>query len=142
MSVLIDSNILCRIAETNHPQNAAAADSVKRLLASGDTLHFVPQNVYEFWVVATRPFANNGLGMSAAQAKAKLDDLTKILVFLPESQATFPEWQRLVVQHDCKGKPAHDARLVAAMNVHGITQILSFNKGDFSRFPGIQVLVP
>ena len=49
---------------------------------------------------------------------------------------------RLVLAHDCKGKPAHDARLVAAMNVHKVDQLLTFNHQDFGRFAGIKVLVP
>ena len=32
----------------------------------------MPQNLYEFWVVAPRPVALNGLGSSAAQAEAEL----------------------------------------------------------------------
>jgi hypothetical protein len=40
------------------------------------------------------------------------------------------------------GKNAHDARLVAAMNVHGLTQLLTFNNQDFQRYPGISVVTP
>jgi predicted nucleic acid-binding protein len=35
----------------------------------------------------------------------------------------------------------HDARLVAAMNVHGVRRILTFNTDDFARY-GIEVLHP
>ena len=36
---------------------------------------------------------------------------------------------------------ANYARVVAAMNVHGVHRILTFNTGDFARF-GIEVLLP
>jgi len=36
----------------------------------------------------------------------------------------------------------HDARIVAAMVVHGITQLLTFNAADFNRFSDIVVLTP
>jgi predicted nucleic acid-binding protein len=39
-------------------------------------------------------------------------------------------------------KPAHDARLVAAMQVHGLTAILTFDKTGFSRFADIEVVHP
>jgi hypothetical protein len=42
MSILVDTNILARIAEPGHPQNAAAASSVKVLLGNGRSLHLVP----------------------------------------------------------------------------------------------------
>jgi predicted nucleic acid-binding protein len=35
---------------------------------------------------------------------------------------------------------AHDARLVAAMQVHGIGAILTFDKAGFSRYAGIEVV--
>jgi predicted nucleic acid-binding protein len=40
------------------------------------------------------------------------------------------------------GVHVHDARLVAAMNVHAITSILTFDVDDFKRYPGIRVLHP
>jgi predicted nucleic acid-binding protein len=93
-------------------------------------------------VVATRPIANNGLGMDTPLAKSTLDDLMKVMSILPDNADVFPEWQRLVVDLDCKGKVAHDARIVAAMNVHGVSEILTFNSRDFSRYTNITVLNP
>jgi len=37
---------------------------------------------------------------------------------------------------------AHDTRLVAAMQRHGLTYLLTFNTGDFSRFTAIHGLSP
>ncbi|HUY34503.1 MAG TPA: hypothetical protein VMV69_17290 [Pirellulales bacterium] len=44
--------------------------------------------------------------------------------------------------NDVKGKNAHDARLVAAMQRHGLTDLLSFNKPDFTRFTAINAFTP
>lgn len=60
----------------------------------------------------------------------------------PDSDDVYPEWRRLVVTHAVSGKKAHDARLVAAMTVNGITHILTFNVDDFTRYAGINVLHP
>ena len=40
------------------------------------------------------------------------------------------------------GKRAHDARLVAAMQRHGLPEIVTFNKSDFSGFSKITVFAP
>jgi predicted nucleic acid-binding protein len=48
----------------------------------------------------------------------------------------------MVVQHRVSGKSVHDARLVAAMIVHGIGEILTFNMQDFTRYTEISVLDP
>src|SRR4051794_31603148 len=131
MSVLLDTNLLTRMAEPKHPQNPVAEHAVRMLAEKGEVLHILPQNAYEFWVVATRPIANNGLGMSIAEAKTQLDSLLKFVLVLPETPAIFPQWQSLVVLYECKGKPAHDARIAAGMMVHRILRILTFNASDF-----------
>jgi predicted nucleic acid-binding protein len=38
------------------------------------------------------------------------------------------------------GKQAHDARLVAAMKVHDLRHLLTFNDTDFKRFTEITVV--
>jgi hypothetical protein len=40
------------------------------------------------------------------------------------------------------GKQAHDTRLVAAMTVHQITHLLTFNTDDFKRFTEITAIDP
>jgi len=54
----------------------------------------------------------------------------------------FAEWERIVIQQQVSGKKAHDARLVASMKDHGITDILTFNRTDFSRYPDITIIEP
>jgi len=51
---------------------------------------------------------------------------------LPDTPATYPVWEELVTRYQIAGKPAHDARLVAAMEVHGLTSILTFDRTGFS----------
>jgi predicted nucleic acid-binding protein len=142
MSVLLDTNILTRLAEPGSSHAPLAASSVSLLIARGEGLHVVPQNLYEFWVVATRPVTDNGLGMTPAQAKLKLDAIYATTTFLPDNAAVTREWERLILLYDVKGRPAHDARLVAAMNVHGLNRILTFNRQDFARYHAITILDP
>jgi predicted nucleic acid-binding protein len=142
MNVLLDTNIPGRMAEAGHPQHQIAVDAVAALITRGDSPCLVPQVLYEFWVVATRPQASNGLGLSSAEAEAEISRLESLYPMLQDSPAIYPEWRRIVAAHQVLGKNAHDARLVAAMAVHGITHILTFNPGDFIRFPGIVALDP
>jgi hypothetical protein len=81
MSVLVDTNVLLRRAQPDHPSHAAAVESVARLLAAGEPVYFTPQNIAEFWNVATRPAANNGLGFSVAVTLS--EDAKNITVTLP-----------------------------------------------------------
>ena len=52
----------------------------------------------------------------------------------------YPAWEKLVLSNKVLGKTAYDARLVAAMQVHNISRILTFDADDFKRYAGIQVL--
>jgi len=142
MNVLVDTNLLLREVQPGHVQHRAAVDAGNALRLRGDVLCFVPQVLYEFWAVATRPTAVNGLGFSAAQAATELTRFKSLFQLLGDSPAIFPEWERLVTSYAVSGKNAHDARLVAAMAVHGLTHILTFNTADFARYPGITALDP
>ena len=61
---------------------------------------------------------------------------------LTESLATHQEWRRLIMAHSVQGVLIHDTRTISVMNVHGITHLLTFDKDDFKRFPGITALYP
>jgi hypothetical protein len=80
--------------------------------------------------------------LSAVQAEAELTRLKAIFAFLPDTPAIYSEWEKLVVRNNITGRNSHDGRLVAAMGVHGITHLLTFNMADFARYPGITALDP
>lgn len=142
MRILVDTNILLRSAEPGHVMNKPASDAVDLLRTQGETLCLVPQNLYEFWSVCTRPLTANGLGKSVAEAVAELNNLKVLFTLLDDTPALYPMWERVVATHAVTGKNAHDARLVAAMLVHGLTHVLTFNDADFRRFTSIAVLTP
>ena len=108
----------------------------------GHALYVVPQNLVEFWVVATRPISQNGLGMTTGAADRELDRLKKTFRLLPETRELYSVWEALVTRYQVSGKPAHDARLVAAMIVHGLRSILTFDTKGFSRYAEIDVVHP
>jgi predicted nucleic acid-binding protein len=96
----------------------------------------------ELWTVVTRPLDVNGLGLSTEAARAEIERLERFFTVLRETPAVYPAWKRLVFEYQVSGKPVHDARLVSAMRVHGITSILTFNQSDFGRYAGIEVFDP
>lgn len=139
MAVLLDTNILVRLAQPHHPNAPAAARALRVLRAANETLHITQQNIVEFWAVATRSIPANGLGFSTEQATAEVDALKRLFELLPELPLQ-NAWERLVSDYRVSGKNTHDARLVAAMVVNGIGSILTFNAQDFLRYREIRVL--
>ena len=82
-------------------------------------------------MVCTRPTAVNGLGKTATEAAADLASLKTLFLRLDETPAIYDVWEGLVTSMPVVGKNGHDAQLVAAMKVHGLTHLLRFNVQDF-----------
>ncbi len=127
MDCLADTNVLLRSIDQTHPMNPIALTALTTLLSSGDRVCVTPQNIIEFWNVCTRPADRNGLGLAPAEADREASRLETILTLLPDIPTIFLEWRRLVVTHSVSGARVHDARIVAAMNVYGISSLLTFN---------------
>ncbi len=113
-----------------------------RLQAESRVLCIVPQNLYEFWATATRPISANGLGLSVAHAQSEIAKFKRFFRLLPDAPNLLDEWETVVFFYACHGRVSYDARIVAAMNTHGVTEILTFNAPDFRRFPGLTILDP
>ncbi|BAU07165.1 MULTISPECIES: type II toxin-antitoxin system VapC family toxin [Fischerella] len=98
----------------------------------------------EFWNVATRPAAKNGLGLTPTYANRLLQIIERLFPLLPDTPAIYSEWRRLVVTYSVSGVQVHDARLVASMKANGVTHILTFNTRDFASYvvEGIVVVDP
>ena len=141
MSYLLDTNVLLRSVQTSHAMHSDAVNATA-LLVRDEVVSIVPQNLIEFWAVATRPESNNGLGLTVGETVQRLAFLKSAFSLLPETPEIIQEWEQLVVRHQVLGKQVYDARLVAAMNVHGLTHLLTFNVGDFKRFTGITAVTP
>ncbi len=140
MRVLLDTNVLCRLAGQGHPLHLPAERTVTRLYDEGHELCLVPQVLYEYWVVVTRPVSDNSLGMATSDVNKAIDHWLALFTLLRDERGIFPNWRQLATQHELKGKSAHDARLVAAMQRHGLKQVLTFNVADFRRYTAIEIL--
>jgi predicted nucleic acid-binding protein len=78
--MLLDTSALLRLLQPLHPQREIVRRAIKALDARGRELHIVPQNLFELWVVATRPAAQNGLGLSVPHAT---DELIRLKSMFP-----------------------------------------------------------
>jgi predicted nucleic acid-binding protein len=142
MRILLDTNILLRSVEPGHAQHQATVDAVDGLRRSGHELVIVPQVLYEFWSVATRPIDQNGLGMSPGEAQAELVVIQRLFRLLRDERAVYAIWERLVSSLGVVGKQAHDARLAAAMQRHALSHLLTFNTTDFARYAFVTAISP
>jgi predicted nucleic-acid-binding protein len=75
MSYLIDTNILLRSAQPDHPMFTSATQAVNTLLSQGEEIYITSKNIIEFWNVATRPLDKNGLGYSLNKTNKEISKL-------------------------------------------------------------------
>jgi predicted nucleic acid-binding protein len=136
LRTLVDSNVLIARADLQHSGHQAAIASVDRLLMSGEELLVRPQNIAEFWRVATTPRGRHpgGLGLTAAEARLRRENIRRDFTL-------YDAWEHLVDQYQVIGLAVFDARLVAAVQIHRLDRILTFNITDFARY-GVSVLDP
>ncbi|PSB49211.1 PIN domain nuclease [Cyanosarcina cf. burmensis CCALA 770] len=142
MPYLADTNILLRFIAPKDPNHALVRDVIHSLLKGGEEVCYTSQNLAEFWNVCTRPVTSrSGFGLSIEETDRRAKVVESYFTFLPDSEATHARWRRLVVDYGVSGVQVH-ARLVAAMLVHGLTHILTFNTTDFARYAEITAVHP
>lgn len=141
-SILVDIYVLIRGMSMTMAQHHEAKSAIDHLQSRGWETAIVPQVLYKFWSVATRPVQANGLGFDQKQAWTDLQWIRSHHMFYAETSALFPRWETLIHSVPVSGKNAHDARLVAAMQLHHIEHLLTFNVQDFRRYSSIVVMDP
>lgn len=83
MKYLLDTNILLRLIELNHPQHKQASEALKKLKNQNAEFYILLQNISEFWNVCTRLKVKNGLGLSIAETDLHLKRFKRFLNFFP-----------------------------------------------------------
>ena len=142
MCILLDSNILIRWLESKDPLQPLVDRAVDSLIRTGALPCYTSQNLGEFWNVLTRPLDRNGFGLTPPEADRRTRMIENQIPMLPDDPAVHLIWRRLLVSHRVSGVQVHDARIAAAMHVHGVKRIFTLNTRDFARFPSIEAIHP
>jgi predicted nucleic acid-binding protein len=135
-----DTNILLRFAMRSDPLHLTVLSAIRNLKSNGIEIRILPQTCVEFWNVSTRPVSGNGFGLSIDNTNHSLKLVEEIFPLLPDDFRIFERWRKLVVDFGVSGIQVHDARIVAAMLVHNVTHILTFNTKDFSRYSSLGIV--
>jgi predicted nucleic acid-binding protein len=142
-AILLDTNILLRAAARDEAEHSIVSAALDSLISQNTKLFTCSQNLYEMWVVLTRPREANGYGLSTSETARLLREVIRSFPVLSESPEVIEKWLELSLRYDVKGKQVHDARLVALMKSENIYYILTLNKSDFVRFqPEIMPIHP
>lgn len=142
MSYLIDTNIFLRSRDADSPHRDACTRVVRQLIDSDEDVYVCTQVLAEYWVVATRPCADNGMGLHTDAAAVEIDKILSAFDSLVEPEDGSRRWRDLVTRYRVAGKTAHDARIAMLMLAHGVTHLVTLNAGDFARYDGVTPVSP
>jgi len=142
MTILIDTNILLRLLQHAPPHCALVERAVGTLRTRNETLNRIAPEPDGILGRGDSAPSENGLGMTVENAAGELTSFQRLFTLLPETASVYQEWERLVSRYQVSGKNSHDAHIVAAMNVHAITRILTLNVRDFTRYSDISAVTP
>jgi predicted nucleic acid-binding protein len=126
------------------PLNTPAAfPLLDRTQEAGALLCVSPQVLAEFYAVITNP-RRVSAPFTADEALTELEKLRALpgLTLVPVPLDVVDRWVTLLREHHVTGRHVFDAQLAATMLGNGITKLYTFNRTDFERFPGIEVLTP
>src|SRR3972149_1792479 len=114
-SYLLDTNVVLRLIDRQDPKHSVCRAAVDTLIERQEEVCLVPQVLVEFWVVATRPAENNGLGWEPDETDNHIGRLCGLFRLRPELPHLFDrisEWAKRVAP---RGILAEHARLAAFM---------------------------
>ena len=142
MPTLLDTSVLVRLRDKDSAEHADCASLLRSLDFAIHDRVLCAQVLIEYWVVATSPRNVNGLGLTPAEANADLSDFLSLIPCLPEPPDVLARWRELVTTTGTRGRPAHDARLVAVMDAFGINDLITLNAEHFRRFDRVRCHTP
>jgi len=123
---LADTNILIRWVRRETRDFKVIDTSIQHFARRGSIPCYTSQNLGEFWNV-----------LSPSEANHHAMEVETSFQLLADSRDVHEEWRHLLVTNNVSGVQVHDARLVAAMHVHGVKRILTSNTKDFARYTNI-----
>jgi predicted nucleic acid-binding protein len=139
VNIFVDTNVF--LAATD-PRGQSHQAALTFLQEGEDALFMSPQIMREYLVVATRPTAVNGLGLSVRQALENVDMFMGVATLVFEPEAAWRKLRELLQAPDPpSGKRVHDANIAATALANGLTTVATFNAQDFVGL-AVEVTVP
>jgi predicted nucleic acid-binding protein len=139
---LLDTNILLRSRDIASPDYNLVDRTIRYLISNNHRCFITSQVLIEFWVVATRPLAVNGLGWTPEETELSVQMLINQFEWLEETPDIFRLWFSLATTYKISGKRTHDLRIQAVVLAHSISHILTLNPKDFVEVEGITIVHP
>lgn len=140
---VIDTNVLVEAIYEAAPHRESVAALLERARSGNIALAILPQILGELYAVITDP-RRVAQALSAHDAMNVIDRLLSSpgIQLLPVPSDLVARWLGLLRQQPVTRGRAFDLFIVAAMQAHDVRRIYTYNRPDFAKFEGIEVLEP
>lgn len=129
----IDTNIIVFASDSRSLWHQSSKEAINNLLNEKFRLFISPQILREYISVASRSMeAEKSVPWN--KIMKNYEDFQKDFILIGEGQNTVNELGKLLLKIPSSGKQVHDANIVATMLAHGISNLLTHNTSDFSRY--------
>jgi predicted nucleic acid-binding protein len=132
----LDTNVLVYAASLGAPLHQRAVEELRRRHESKQDLWISRQVLREYLATLSR-------AQTYSTPRPLLELVEDVRYFqsrflvADEGPAVTRRLLELIEQTEVGGKRIHDANIVATMLVHGVTELLTNNPGDFARYSGV-----
>jgi predicted nucleic acid-binding protein len=135
----VDTNVLIYSTVAGNPWYAESRHWLVLQHQMGTLLYVTPQILREYLVVLTRGTVFE-VQFTVEQAVTALNDMLPWLHVLDEPSGLQRTLCELVLKHQVRGKHIHDANVVAAMLLHSVYYLATYNRADFVVFDEITLV--
>lgn len=139
--VLVDTNVLLEATDEGRRFHAQALALFEKAAHDGIDLYLGTQVIREYLVVATRPVANNGLGMTTQKALENIQCFQQRTSRVAETLAAGEKFVEWAAKFAIRGKKLHDLQILATASVAGMHALITANERDFPK-PSPLAIIP
>ena len=102
-------------------------------------LFLATQVIREYLAVATRPIANNGLGMDTEAALENIGQFRRRASLIAETVQAGELFLVWAARFGYSGKRLHDLQLLASASAAGLDGVLTANEADFPETGSVRI---
>ncbi|MEL6717259.1 MAG: PIN domain-containing protein [Bacteroidota bacterium] len=139
--VFIDTNVIV-YADSNDPTfGQIAKEKLLYYLKEGFELWINRQVIREYLVITSKKMLTNK-SYDSKRLVARTAQFDLQFMVADDTKLVTDQLLRLVDKYQIKGKPIHDASIIATMLINGIDRLLTNNVSDFKRYDEDLIVVP
>ena len=139
--LFIDTNALIFATNIISPWYHAANESLQTAREAGIELFVSPQVLREYLAAATRLNLTSG-GLLLEEILENVNTFQTEFTVLEDNDLVLSALIKLLRNFPTAGRQVYDANIVATMQVHHISHLLTHNVTDFARFSTLIQILP